>query len=179
MKKVFIDLGMYDGDSIEDFYNWFKLVDDPEEYDVYGFEPNLFKYFKAEKKFKYRNKIKLSNHAAYIYDGQIKLALSGIGSTLMQGKDNWEGSEKVTVNCFDFSVWLADNFTQEDKVVVKMDIEGAEFPVLRKMLEERTASIPEIMMVEFHPNKVVDYTTDDKLELITKLKNFTNILDWH
>ena len=29
MKKVFVDLGAYDGDTVREFYNWGKLTGDP------------------------------------------------------------------------------------------------------------------------------------------------------
>ena len=38
--KIFIDAGALNGDTIKQFYNWVLMVDDPEVYKVYAFEPN-------------------------------------------------------------------------------------------------------------------------------------------
>lgn len=180
MRKVFIDLGTYDGDSIEQFYNWYKLVDDPNKYDVYGFEPNPEMFKLAQKKVGGKKNVKLQRQAAWIADEVREFAVDDIGSTLMDSKINWESSPKTKVKCFDFSKWLKSNFTDEDFIVLKMDIEGAEFPLLKKMIANSTDRLISQFLIEFHPNKVRDYTTTNKNDLIQRLAHRGgDIIEWH
>lgn len=177
---VFIDLGCHDGDSVEEFRNWRKVAFDPDmEWDIYAFDPNP--------NFKDRWKIVEDEHthfyqkAAWIKDDTVGFALADdpLGSTIIPEKEkSWNNSQHIRVKTFDFSKWLKkfkDNF-----VVVKMDIEGAEFELLEKMIADDTDKICDYLLVEFHPNKVTSYTTDDKNNLIKRLKDRqVNILEWH
>jgi hypothetical protein len=57
----------------------------------------------------------------------------------------------ISVESFDFSQWLSGSFTEKDYVILSLDIEGAEFAVLEKMLQEETARLIDRLYVEFHP----------------------------
>ena len=55
------------------------------------------------------------------------------------GKDEWRGLKRVVqVPTIDFSQFISDNFEITDEVVLKMDIEGAEYAVINKMLNDGT-----------------------------------------
>lgn len=180
MRKVFIDVGAYDGDTIEQFYNWYKLIDNPLEYEIYGFEPNPEMFKAAKKKVGHRQNVVLEESAAWVEDDEIEFAVDDIGSTVMKTKRNWEASPKITIKSFDFSKWLAANFTAEDFIVCKMDVEGAEFPILEKMIRDGTDKLVNELLVEFHPNKVTDYTTTDKNDLIQRLTyRGVEVYEWH
>lgn len=174
--KVFIDCGAYDGDSIEQFYNWFKLIDDPNEYSVYAFEPNPYVMSKAKERLKGRD-IVFYEDAVWIENETKEFSVHDVGSTLQKSKNTWDAGEKIEVSTIDFSKWIEP--FKNDYVVVKMDIEGSEFEVLRKMIKDKTIFIPDILMVEFHPNKVSDYTTEDKDDLIKEVSKYTRIIEWH
>jgi len=180
MKKIFIDVGAYDGDTIEQFLNWGKLVDNPSEYKIYAFEPNPNMLPELRKKV---GNIEIIESAAWVDDNGTEFAVdtteTPIGSTVMSSKKNiWDNFEKIKVATIDFSNWLKQ--FKGDHVVIKMDIEGAEFPVLRKMIDDGTITIADKIFVEFHPNKVQDYTSTDKENLINEIKSLgVNIQDWH
>lgn len=180
--KLFVDLGAYNGDSIEQFYNWFKLVDDTSQYAVYGFEPNEVMFQEALVKHTGRKNLTLRNWAAYTYDGQIEISLDDVGTTVMKDKEeSWKRGKHTKVKCFHFSKWLSQMHHNHDieTVVVKMDIEGAEFPVLRQLMDEDSLKLIDLLLVEFHPNKVISYTTTDKNNLVLEAKRHTNIVEWH
>lgn len=180
--NVYIDLGCYDGDTVEEFRNWRRVAfPDKEEWTIYAFDPNpSFSEAWANKTDKDTSFIK---QAAWIEDGETEFAVdqsdSPVGSTIMQGKRKvWEASPKIKVKTFDFSHFLKS--VDEDFVVVKMDIEGAEFKVLDKMIRDGTDKICKWLLIEFHPNKVVEYTTKDKLNLLEVLRaRNPNVLEWH
>lgn len=178
---IFCDIGCYDGDTVEEFRNWRKLAFPLlTEWNIYAFDPNpIFK--EKWETVKDENTV-FEQKAAWIEDGEIEVAIDSstepLGTTVMPGKKKiWDVSEKIKVPCFDFSEWLKQFRGQF--VVVKCDAEGAEFPILERMLEIGTASVPNYLLVEFHSNKVEEYTTDDKIDLIERLERHTRVLEWH
>lgn len=178
--NVFIDCGAYNGDSVEEFKNWSKLAfPDKTDWQIYAFEPNP----KFKDYWDNQTNAVFSNKAIWIEDTELEFAIdqtdTPLGSTLMTSKKKiWDESPKIKVQAFDFSEWIKQ--FKDDFVVVKLDIEGAEFKVLPKMIADETDLIPHVMLVEFHPNKVTDYTTSNKDGLIRKLqKRGVNIKDWH
>lgn len=181
MRKIFVDLGAYDGDSIR----YFMSRPDAREYDIYAFEPNRkFHQQLADLWLEYPNIVLLSQEAAWIEDTQLEFAVdqaeSPMGSTLMPGKvEMWDKSVKQTVQAFDFPTWL-EQFADDDYVIVKMDCEGAEFPILYKMLKDGNITVMNELWCEFHPNKVREYTTTDKLELMQDIRNTgVELTEWH
>lgn len=182
MSNIYIDIGAYNGDSIEQFRNWSKLsFPDKDNWEIYAFEPNP--KFKKTLSKKQDDHTHYYDDAAWIENGVKEFAVDDsdtpLGSTLMPGKKNiWDTKSKIKVTAFDFSEWITQ--FKDDFVVVKMDCEGAEFPILEKMIKDETIHIPYVLMVEFHPNKVVEYTTTHKNDLIRKLQKLgVNIKEWH
>lgn len=173
--NVFIDLGCYNGDTVEEFKNWRRVAfPGREDWVIHGFDPNP--YF--EEAWSIIPDVEFHQKAAWIEDGKSEFSLSDIGSTLMKSKNTWDAGEKVTVETFDFSEWVKQ--FKDDFVVLKMDIEGAEFLLLDKMINDGTITIPDWLMVEFHPNKVAEYNSRDKDIFIERIKNLkVRILEWH
>lgn len=181
--KIFIDAGAYDGDTIKQFYNWGFLVGNPNDFQIYAFEPNPdFKKQMLDIESQHE-KVTYIPKAVWTEDGVIQFAVdktpTPLGSTAMPGKVAiWNVFDKVDVEAIDFSKWLTQ--FKDDEVIIKMDIEGAEFPVLEKMILDKTIFIPSKIMVEFHPNKVREYTTTFKNELVRKIKDMgVPLEDWH
>ena len=56
----------------------------------------------------------------------------------------------IKVKAIDFGQWLKNNYRKEDVVFVKMDIEGAEYPVLEKMLKDGSMTYVDRLYIEFH-----------------------------
>jgi FkbM family methyltransferase len=107
-------------------------------------------------------RVVLERKAAWIEDGEVEFAyvrgLRGWDSTVMRAKNSrgeWAGSgEIVQVPCFDFSAWLR---TLSEPPVVKLDVEGAEFPILEKLVEDGTDVLVAELLVEWHDDKMVDH----------------------
>lgn len=185
MRRVFIDLGAYDGDTIKEFFNWGQIINNPHEFEIYAFEPNPNLEKQMLRIQKQTKNLTFKPWAAWTFDGLVEMAADGtdtpMGSTLMPGKQAiWDSHPHVTVKAFDFSKWLNQKFTVEDFVIIKMDIEGAEFPVLKKMVKDGTIRIPNLLFVEFHQNKVKEYTTQYKNAFVQELVDAgVNIRLWH
>ena len=54
------------------------------------------------------------------------------------------------IKSVDFSGFLGERFKQEDFIAVKMDIEGAEYPVLEKLISDNRLNYIDLLFVEFH-----------------------------
>lgn len=65
------------------------------------------------------------------------------------------------MNCFDLSTWLKNTFTKEDYVILKLDIEGAEYEVLNKLIEDGTIGLVKEFWGEWHDMKISDVRTKE------------------
>lgn len=81
------------------------------------------------------------------------------GSTNIMGDDykwgSWIENENKLINsikvkCFDFSSFIKENFNKEDYIIVKLDIEGAEYEVLDKLFIDGTIDYINHIYVEWH-----------------------------
>ena len=84
-------------------------------------------------------------------------------SVFERNPDSWAESKRpknmtfvpIQVCAVDFAEWLVRSFSTAQNVVVKMDIEGSEFEVLRKILDTPTAlSRISKLYVEWHGFKI-------------------------
>lgn len=157
MKRIYIDLGCFDGDTVNQFKNWRKLLSES-AWDMYAFDPNT----KFAGRWSLITDCKFEAKAAWIKDGVIEFSkMKGkheYGSTVMREKNTWNKGNIIKVPCFDFSKWL-ERF-RDDYVILKVDIEGAELPVLTKMIEDGTDDIAQLTMVEWHDGKMKQYKSN-------------------
>ncbi len=172
MRKIFIDAGGHKGQSIEAFKQ--ESFYEP-SFEIYCFEPNP--YFK--KYLVNREDILFLDYALWIYYGWVEFfinskKLTATGSTLIGSKNNVDKEAAFKVKCIDFSHWLVRTFKKDDYIILRMDIEGAEYEVLQKMLKDKTIHYINDLSVEFHYTK----TGYSKLKhdfLIQQLKDIKNV----
>ena len=115
MKKIFIDLGSFKGDTIE---LAIKIMPDFDEF--IGFEPVKELNDVAIKRVGDNPKVKLLNVAAGLEDKEIdfnvdtqKGKTSYTGSTILDDKISGV-FVKRKVTCIDFPKWLKENIKKED-----------------------------------------------------------------
>ena len=151
MKKVLLDCGANKGQSYDVF---FKNRDDADQYEIHCFEPSpTFSSYLSEKSATYHQE------AVWIEDGTMDFYDKGnsLSGTIYKNKvDNKGGGEKIQVDCIDFSKIIIDNYNKDDYIIVKFDIEGAEYKVIEKMLEDKTFEYVNEFFVEFHGAKIQD-----------------------
>jgi FkbM family methyltransferase len=155
---VFLDCGGNDGCSVRKFR---RLYDRRERFHVYSFEPNP----------QYRHRYDgLRNHtlvpaAVDDREGVADFYLDredGDGSTLFKeklGRDEggWGVLDRETpiqVETIDLSAWIRKHLPPDAHVVLKLDIEGAEYNVLEKMALDGTLAPIRHLLVEWHWNRV-------------------------
>jgi hypothetical protein len=124
--------------------------------------------------------------AAWVEDGTLNLYESSAhpAATVVPGKVEHSGWPQIdytrptTVPSLDFSVWLRRVLGGYDEIVVKMDIEGAEYPVLEKMVHDRTLGLVSRMMCEWHVDRYPEIGTERHEMLKTKVDSLTRLEHW-
>lgn len=183
MRYIYFDLGAYNGDTIKYFLRKRNLIQPPSEFEIHAFEPNpAFKDILRDTLTVMHKDWSLDARAIWTDNKDRQFAVDNtetpMGSTLMAGKTAiWDTMPHIKVPCLDFSDYLKS--FKGNYIIVKMDIEGAEFPVLEKMLADGTINYVTQLWCEFHPNKVREYTTKDKRALVKRLRKHTEVVLWH
>lgn len=169
MRHIFIDCGSHDGCSIRKFRD---TTDKGRQYEIYSFEPNsnLKKYYEE-----LEDKQTHYDKAVWIYDGRVDFYVIGStgGSTLEKTKNEHNSRkvgqpEKREVKCVDLAEWIKNNFKKEDFIILKMDIEGAEYEILEKFLNNDVIKYVNKIYIEFHNIRCGRTKADDSL-LVEKL----------
>ena len=173
-KKFFIDCGGCTGQTVSKFK---KSEQYGKDFIIYSFEPvsSLSKHYKD------MNGIFFIDKAVWIYDGEIdfyidKTHSEAQGSTISKNKTSGklDKAHPIKVKCIDFSKWLDNLCLKEDYVILKMDIEGAEYDILDKMICDGTIEKVDDLYVEFHYKKMImEKSRHD--DLILRLEKCTNL----
>jgi FkbM family methyltransferase len=106
------------------------------------------------------------------------------GSTLLTGQVGNRAAvdygKPVRVEAIDFSEWLRENFRAEDYVIVKMDIEGAEYDVLEKVVRDGSLCLIDELIVEFHQHMNQTISRERHDSLLQVLKSSPCLVQqWH
>jgi FkbM family methyltransferase len=163
-QKIFVDCGFNAGEVLERFV---KALPD---FQFYGFEVN-FQYFAesaAELKKRHPNILGLNFSAVSDHDGTTSFYIAGQKSGILraeatttlpdfQNEEQFIQKTPYEVPATDFSRWLKEMIARHTEpdgskpfVAVKMDIEGAEYAVLEKLVHDGTITLVSELMVEFH-----------------------------
>ena len=85
----------------------------------------------------------------------------------------------ITVPCIDISTALKA-YTKEDRIVVKLDVEGSEFCILRKMLSDGTIDLVSDLYIEWHTKYITSENKETEAELIQQISaRGVQIHGWH
>ena len=179
MRKIFLDCGANNGCSVRMFRG---LYDKDEEYEVYSFEPNpVFDHWFDDLEVNLIKKaVWIKNEEMTFF--QIENVEAGIesgASTLNETKARNHKNvtvHEIKVEAIDFSEWIFDNLDPDDEIILKMDIEGSEYEVLHKMIDDGTIKFIDKLYIEFHWRKV-GLTLDDHKFLIERLGDI-EINEW-
>lgn len=166
-RNVYIDCGAYDGDTLNceerfDFRADYKIAFEP--------NPNFFAVLATQ------NVNELHNAIVWNRDEIIEFSVDpnepAYGSTAIKSKKSWNDKTVIETHAIDFAKYLLElknklNFT---KLVIKMDIEGAEFKVLEHLHQTGADKLIDELYVETHENKISGYSETDKNNLLNKLQ---------
>lgn len=175
-RRIFLDCGGYDGCSVIEF-----LTARP-GYRVVSFEPNpqLWGYYRWLP-------TTLVKQAVTTFDGRVALTLDPVdadGSSILADKAvvfdrSVPNSECPTIHaeCLDLSAHLARTIGPEDHVALKLDVEGAEYDILERMLADGTIDLVDELLVEFHWHKC-GVSEDRHDALVEALRARTHVTEW-
>jgi FkbM family methyltransferase len=160
--RLFVDCGFNKGEVLQGFCDYL-----PDDFKYYGFEVNepLFAPFAQKLRQHNPSIMSLEFQAVSDKDGDIDFFSSGTdhglvvaeATTIIQGMpaDDQRYERPQKAKAIDFSKWvdqLVRNHTSEQLpyLVVKMDIEGAEYIVLEHMDKMGTLGKINFLIIEFH-----------------------------
>jgi FkbM family methyltransferase len=179
MKKYFLDCGTNLGQGLLQFIDK-KIIDDTFVIHCFEPNPHAIEFSKNRfHQEKYKNYSLIFNEVALwtedckknltieSFDGEYVCQHTGehLGYNLRSGgatnimDDEWNKpnyiddkdlDKSIQVNCIDFSNYLKKNFTKDDYVICKMDIEGAEYEVLGKLIDDGTINLIDEIYIEWH-----------------------------
>lgn len=191
MKKAFLDCGTHFGKGLRSII---QLENIDNTWDIFCWEPNpyTFEIFKKNRKYDYY-KINSFNAAISDRDGKVNLNVQTINNertgdgTSIINKEEWHCKagifkEIIEVDCIDFSRWVLENCREYDLLIAKLDIEGSEYAVLEKMIEDDSLKFFDKIYIEWHNRMFSDPNYYKSLEknFLTKFKeNNVEVVNWH
>jgi FkbM family methyltransferase len=206
MKKVFLDCGTNLGQGLLQFIDK-KIIDTTFEIHCFEPNPYAIEFSKNRfGKKKYKNYSLIFNEVALwnedckkiltieSFDGEYICQHTGehLGCDLKSGgstnimDDEWNKpnyiddkdlDKSIQVNCIDFSNYLKKNFTEDDYVICKMDIEGAEYDVLGKLIDDDTINLIDEIYIEWH-NHLLKSNYDTQLFIDELKKRNIKVESW-
>lgn len=184
--NIFLDCGTHFGQGLSQIIKNYNI---DSSWHVESYEANPITYMKHahNRLFDYVN---YKNIAVYDKDGTVEFNIetpfneedTGMGSSLIDlsmwnpwgKKTNDHFKIKKIVECIDFSNYIKNNFNLNDYIICKMDIEGAEYAVLQKMINDGTIPYIKKLYIEFHSRFFVN--TEEIIEKENYLKYKCNEL---
>ncbi len=150
--NIFLDLGAYDGMSAEFFR---KYHPHGKQFRIYSFECDNRNIEKLRKR-KDLN-IELIEKAVWTKDGTMGYYYGkDDGGSLYSTKKTGGITPRNTyeVETIDIARWIRENCTEEDYIIMKMNIEGVEYDIIPHLYSEGLTSWINKWFVQWHWEKV-------------------------
>jgi len=190
--KIFLDCGYHLGEGLTTFTKMLNINN--KEWEVHAFEANPFCEMSQKVKqhlpievIPHEQAVWTENKQCYFNCESQKASASptknsthlndGWGSALTDINSAHSFEEQKLVEAINFSQFLLSFKGKE--VYCKMDIEGAEFEVLRKMLKDNTVWIIKHLWVEWHDCDLTTENIETRKQLMKDLRNYTNVYCWY
>ena len=163
---MFIDIGVYDGDTMAK-----GIAKFPKCNAYLGFEPHPDNCKLARQRFQNNKKVIIFPFAV---GGANKLFV-GVGSeshSVFPTKNN-VSDEYVDVVSVDFVEWLKECPCQDRDIILKLNAEGVEYPILEAMINSGDILRVKHLIVQWHVEKVGEITQerhDNLLKALNLLK---------
>lgn len=179
-RLVYIDMGANIGDTIEGH------LANASSAHVFAFEPNPKLVAKLRHRFHTARNVAIYEAACWIIDGQTRLYLGhDQSSTLVEGKAHTPEHPEfdidyqrfALVRTIDFARWLRENFTEGDDICVKMDIEGAEYNVLQRLLDTGAIALIRELRCEWHFDRYPVHR-DEHARIKALTSKRVKLVDW-
>lgn len=182
MKKVFIDCGANVGQGLKQFISMYNI---DSSWIIETFEPNLNLINTLKSNISnFPVKAMVHNKAIWDKDGEVEFSImqeESEGSSVEKLMDSGVCANPnsisyrkhdtiVKVPCIDMSTILKA-YHEHDYILVKMDIEGSEFRVLRKIIADDTISLIDDLYIEWHTQYMSSENIDTQNKLIQQISS--------
>lgn len=179
MKKIIFDLGAHWGESIDYFS---KHLDDSQSWDIISVEASILNFKKLElnsEKYSHLfHSISLHNQFAFHKNQNIQFYeyiddYHSAGSTYSKDKFEYNSKKKpeyanlayntIRPSIFNICSEYEKACTLASEIIIKMDIEGAEYEILPEFIKLLDPSKTKCFYLEFHCDRVgTDSSLDEK-----------------
>ena len=157
MRNIFIDLGSFNGDITHKFMG--SPLYSP-DFELHAFEANPL--FTHANFLCYDKKIKIHRVAAWISDGELDIFVNRQKRLNVQGTSvfkekitgNLDRENPVSIKCINFDFWLRSNFAHDDNIIIKSNIEGAEYPLFSHLMDTGTINYINRLYLRLHWHKI-------------------------
>lgn len=140
--SVVLDVGAFNG-------TWAQHVIDRYDPVVYAFEPNPRSFERLQDKAANNPKLKPLCYGLGGQDESVDFTLNGLGSSMCDERDEHSGVPRVKVDIAAVDkAWHELSLGQVQ--LMKINIEGAEFPLLEKMAEAQLLPQVDCFLIQFH-----------------------------
>jgi FkbM family methyltransferase len=177
MNNIFLDCGTHLCQGLLEFYDE-KIINS--SYKIYTFEANPTTYGHAF----HRTKqipldITIYNAAVWVENGFVLFSQEmqddnnpiGQGSSIVgTGFEHKNLLPPQPILSIDLGKFI-EMLPEDSNIICKMDIEGAEFDVLRHLINEGTINRINKIYIEFHERFMENESEETKLELIKMIEN--------
>jgi FkbM family methyltransferase len=172
MRKFFIDCGIREGDAIAaflgdtkvgggEYYNCLLKRTDADEFSFIGFESPDFRFKEETRKRFEQIRFELMEQLVWTYNGTIEFDTDGesydcrlLQVSRTEDTEPWRHPSPMAVikilPCIDLADFLMKNFSPIDYLILKLDIEGAEYDVLERLIASNTITWLNELYVEYH-----------------------------
>lgn len=190
MKKLYIDCGTNLGQGYETISGLLNINDD---WDVIFYEANTHCYDFLKNKY-VKDNINIINKAVHDSNGVIKFYIPkgdnfSVSSTIHNDFHN-SIENKIYDNFIEIEkIDLSDEINKlkdEYEIYLKLDVEGSEYDILEKMIENKTILCLKKLFVEFHnqyisAEKLKEYDLQNRKNKIMEFieKNNINFQIWY
>lgn len=176
MRKIFIDGGARTGESFEIIQ---RDLPEYSTFEVILFEPNPIHKEPLEALAKEKN-CTFVNGAIWNATGEADFFIAvdiygDQGSTLYSDKqERLDRENPIKVKTYDI-VDILSEFTEEDYVVLKLDVEGSEYDILQRLVDTNNLSKVKEYVIEWHDQF---YPNRDRMPLISEIEKHSIYKTW-
>lgn len=111
------------------------------------------------------------NHNRFMLDKETANQQVGGASHVLEDRwvkphyiaDHYIDPETIDVECIDLVQFITENFSPSDHIVVKFDIEGAEYTILEKMISTGAIDYVNSFYIEWHQRLMKDVYDERKI----------------
>ncbi len=191
MKRIFLDCGFHLGQSLRHFQRH-GVIDS--SWEIHAFEanpacqlmrrldafeltviPHACALWISEGYVAFRQENHILSRSESPTDGQSNV--DGWGSSVAATGAQHAGYEpEIMVPCIDFSRFVKE-LPSPAEIICKLNVEGSEFAILRRMLTEGTIDRISKLYVEFHPGMVGTETDESVRALVSQITRRGVIVD--